>query len=168
MTTPYRSKPGGFQNKVLPKWVLPYFSHVCGRIIWPSKPILFMITPHSNPPRHSSSVPLSLAVVMLCSRINIQRLETQATWRRRRVIVFGLARSISRYFAIFREKQSFPTREERSSKGTRPKGGLPFKRQTTFSSFRYIRKRCGHKQGPDHGSNLIFKIFKRCGQKVWS
>ena len=37
-------------------------------------------------------------VVMLCSKINTQRLEPQATWRRRRVIVFGLARSISRYF----------------------------------------------------------------------
>ena len=84
MTTPFRSIPGGFQNKVL-----PYFSHVCGRIICPSKTSQFMTT--SNSPRHSASVPLSLAAVMLCSKINTKHLETQVTWRRRRVIVFGLA-----------------------------------------------------------------------------
>ena len=66
--------------------------------LWPH-----LIRPYSNPPRHSASVPLSLAAVVLWSRISTHRLETQATCRRRRVIVFGLARSISKYFAIFRD-----------------------------------------------------------------
>ena len=67
----------------------------------------------SNPPRHSSSVPLLLNVIMLCSRIHIQHLETQATWRRRRVIVFDLVRSISRYFA---KSNHFP-REKNARRG---------------------------------------------------
>ena len=58
---------------------------------------------------HTSFV-IRSPVVMLCPRINTKRLEPQATWRRRRVIVFGLAQSTSQYFAIFREKQTFPTR----------------------------------------------------------
>ena len=115
-------------SKVFPKGVVHYFSHVCGRIIWSSKKAQFMIIPYSNPLVTCGVI--RSPVVMLFSRSNIQHLEPQASWRRRRVIVFGPARSISLYFAIFREKQSFPTRE-RSSSRTRPKGWLPLKRQPT-------------------------------------
>ena len=39
--------------------------------------------------------------------------------------------NVARIFRGFGcKKQSFPTREERSARGTRPLGGLPFKRQT--------------------------------------
>ena len=105
ITTPFRSIPGGFQKKVVRYFALPYFPHVCGRKICPSKTSQFMTTPYSNSPRHSASVSPSLAACMLCSRISTQHVQTQAAWRRRRVIIFGLARSISRYFVIFREKQ---------------------------------------------------------------
>ena len=61
---PFRSIPGGFQNKVWPYFVLPYFSHVCGKVVWTSKTSQFMTTPYLNPTRHSSSVPLSLCCAL--------------------------------------------------------------------------------------------------------
>ena len=131
--------------------------------LWPH-----LIRPYSNPPRHSASVPLSLAAVVLWSRISTQHLETQATWRRRRVIVFGLARSISRYFVIFRDISRYFAKSNNFPRETTLGEGNTSKRQPTFWCFRYIRKRCGHKQGREHGSYIILKIFKRWCQKVWS
>ena len=64
LTPPFRPIPGGFRNKVLPKGVVHDFPLVCGRIIWPSKTSQFMTTPYSNPPRHSSSVSVSLCYAL--------------------------------------------------------------------------------------------------------
>ena len=61
---------------------------------------------------HTSFV-IRSPVVMECCRINTQHLKPQATWSCRRVIGFGLARSISRYFA---KGNNFP-REKNARRG---------------------------------------------------
>ena len=129
---------------------------------------------------HTSFV-IRSPVVMKRYGINTQHLKPQATWIRRRVIGFGLARCFSRYFAKsnhFPREKNARRREHVQKADHLLKGNqhlfspnkvvIAFRKVVCLLEFCYIRKGGSHKQGSEPGSNLIWKNFKRWCQKVWS